>query len=68
MSDARPARQPRVLIAQAAHPDERQRQGLSLRLDGKAKVLGFKDAELDEHGNEVWSVYSVTPEPTVEPA
>jgi hypothetical protein len=30
---------------------------------GSAKLVGFKDAELDEHGNEVWSVYAVTPQP-----
>jgi hypothetical protein len=30
---------------------------------GSAKLVGFKDAERDEYGNEVWSVYAVTPQP-----
>jgi hypothetical protein len=30
---------------------------------GQAKLLGFKEAERDEYGNEVWSVYAVTPQP-----
>jgi hypothetical protein len=30
---------------------------------GQAKLIGFKDAEPDEYGNEVWSVYAVTPQP-----
>ena len=30
---------------------------------GQAKLIGFKDAQPDEHGNEVWSVYAVTPQP-----
>ncbi len=28
----------------------------------KSPGLGFKDAEPDEHGDEVWSVYAVTPQ------
>ncbi len=30
---------------------------------GSAKLVGFKNAEPDEHGNEVWAVYAVTPQP-----
>jgi hypothetical protein len=30
---------------------------------GQAKLLGFKEAERDEYGNEVWSIYAVTPQP-----
>ncbi len=30
---------------------------------GQAKLVGFKDAEPDQYGNEVWSIYAVTPEP-----
>jgi hypothetical protein len=30
---------------------------------GQAKLLGFKEVEPDEYGNEVWSVYAVTPQP-----
>jgi hypothetical protein len=30
---------------------------------GSAKLVGFKEAERDEYGNEVWSVYAVTPQP-----
>jgi hypothetical protein len=30
---------------------------------GSAKLIGFKDAEPDEYGNEVWSVSAVTPQP-----
>jgi hypothetical protein len=30
---------------------------------GQAKLIGFKDAEPDEYGNEVWSIYAVTPQP-----
>jgi hypothetical protein len=56
-------REPRVLALKL-------RQRVSARgnayLDGwmgQAKLIGFKDAEPDEHGNEVWSVYAVTPQP-----
>jgi len=56
-------REPRVLVLKL-------RQRVSARgnayLDGwmgQAKLIGFKDAEPDEHGNEVWSVYAVTPQP-----
>jgi hypothetical protein len=55
--------QPKVLVLKL-------RQRVSARgntyLDGwmgQAKLLGFKDAQPDEHGNEVWSVYAVTPQP-----
>jgi hypothetical protein len=30
---------------------------------GQAKLIGFKDAEPDEYGNEVWSIYALTPQP-----
>jgi hypothetical protein len=30
---------------------------------GRAKLIGFKDAEPDQYGNETWSVYAVTPTP-----
>jgi hypothetical protein len=30
---------------------------------GSAKLLGFKDAEPGKYGEEVWSVYAVTPPP-----
>jgi hypothetical protein len=30
---------------------------------GQAQLLGFKEAERDEYGNEVWSIYAVTPQP-----
>ena len=55
--------QPKVLVLKL-------RQRVSARgntyLDGwmgQAKLLGFKEAERDEYGNEVWSVYAVTPQP-----
>jgi hypothetical protein len=55
--------QPKVLVLKL-------RQRVSARgnayLDGwmgQAKLLGFKDAEPDKYGNEVWSIYAVTPQP-----
>jgi hypothetical protein len=55
--------QPKVLVLKL-------RQRVSARgntyLDGwmgQAKLIGFKDAEPDQYGNETWSIYAVTPQP-----
>ena len=56
-------REPRVLVLKLR---QRTSERGTVYLDGwmgQAKLLGFKEAERDEYGNEVWSVYAVTPQP-----
>ena len=56
-------REPRVLVLKLR---QRTSGRGTVYLDGwmgQAKLLGFKEAERDEYGNEVWSVYAVTPQP-----
>src|SRR5687768_5557316 len=56
-------RQPRVLLYKLRMRVSAHGKPYLSGWTGSAKLLGFKDAELDEHGNEVWSVYAVRPEP-----
>jgi hypothetical protein len=54
-------REPRVLVLKLR---QRTSERGNIYLDGwmgQAKLLGFKEAERDEYGNEVWSIYAVTP-------
>ncbi len=56
-------REPRVLVLKLR---QRTSGRGTVYLDGwmgQAKLLGFKEVERDEYGNEVWSVYAVTPQP-----
>ena len=56
-------REPRVLVLKLR---QRTSERGNIYLDGwmgQAKLLGFKEVEPDEYGNEVWSVYAVTPQP-----